>query len=99
MISHPFRLFVLDGGSFGGYRQLFAVGAVLTSLFQTVSHGLLTARGRLLAAQQVLAHEPVNHHIRIAADGGCEMRIVGESQTVVPDVVGRIYGFGHRADG
>ena len=41
----------------------------------------------------------MHHHVRIAADGGSEVRIIVERQTIVAYIVGRIFSLLHSPDG
>ena len=40
----------------------------------------------------------MNHHVGVAADWRCKVRVIVECQTVMPDVFGRIFGLCHCAD-
>ena len=52
-----------------------------------------------VAAVHVAEEEAVDHHVGIAADGAGEVGVEVEGEAVVPDVVGRVDGFGHGAEG
>ena len=89
---HELHHFVLDRGAFRFGRYHLAFRGVFAKPFERLFV-------RRLAAVQVAGQQPVHHHVGIAPDGRGEVRVVGECQPVVADVVGRIVGFGHRADG
>ena len=92
VLLHELDHLVLDRGAFGLGGDDFAVRGPDAQLLD----GLLFDR---LAALQVVGQQPVDHHVGIAADGRGEVRVVGECQTVVADVVGRVVGLGHRTHG
>src|SRR3989338_6187936 len=41
----------------------------------------------------------MDHNVRITADGGCKVRIVGKRESKMPDIFCRVDGFCHGADG
>ena len=46
-----------------------------------------------------MVQQAVDHHIGITPYGGGKMRIIGEAQSVMPDVHRGIYRLGHGTDG
>ena len=91
-LLHEFDHLVLDRGAFGLGGDHLAFRSAGAQIFER----RLVCR---LLACEVTRQQAVHHHVRIAADGRREMRIVGECEAVVADVVGRIKGFCHRAYG
>ena len=92
LVLHEFHQLVLDALALRLGRNVLALGGVLA--FQ----GVIVLGGRF-AAGKVLGQQAVHHHVRIAADGGGEVRIVGEGQAVMADVFRGVAGFGHGAQG
>lgn len=94
MIIDPHGLEEFDGVSFGLRGFLFASGTMLAHEFEFFAGERL-----FFAGKDILLHEAVDHQIRIAADGRSEMGIMGESESVMADIIGRIDGFGLGSDG
>ena len=94
MLFQPHSLEHLDALALSLLCLLFACRTMFALFLQ-----LFAGHGLLFAGEDIFLHKPVNHQIRIPADGRSEMRIVGKSKAVVTDVVGRIDGFRLRADG
>ena len=92
VLFHKFDHLVFDRRAFrlGGHD--LAVRSACAEVFQFRFVGRLAAR-------EVMRQQTVDHHVGVAADRRREVRVVGERQTVVSDVVGRVIGFGHRAHG
>ena len=92
LVGHELHHLVLDAVALSLLGGLFHVGAVLAEFFVL----LLICRA---SAIQVFRQQTVHHRVGIAADGRREVRIVLECQTVVTDVVRRVLGFHHGAQG
>lgn len=91
-ILHELHHFVLDRGAFGFGGDHFPLRGVYAEFLEGVAVGRF-------ASFEVAGQQPVDHHVRVAADRRGEMRVVGESEAVMTDVVGRVESLGHRTYG
>ena len=93
MIVHPDGLEEFDGIAFGLCGFLFARRAMFAFLFQ-----FFAGERDRFAGEDIFLHEAMDQEIGIAANGGSEMGVMGESEAVVTDVIGGIDGLGLRSN-
>ena len=92
IILHIFHKLVFHALALGVSRQLLPHRGVLALVF--VCQFVL-----ILSSLRIDVEETVYHHIGVAPDGGGEVGVVFESQTVVPHIVGAVAGSCHTAQG
>ena len=91
--AHVFHLFVFDRCAFGIGGKLLHFRRVLALLFEFFQIDAFAV------LEEVFLQQAVYHHIGVTSDRRGEVGIVVECQPVVSYVLGRIYGFRHRAQG
>ena len=92
VLLHKLDHLVFDRSTLGISGQNLPLGGVFAQGLQLP----LIGRG---APLEVVRQKAMHQHIGVAADGGGEVGIVGEGQTVMAQIVGRIDRLGHRAYG
>ena len=83
------------GGALGGDGADLGFGGEAGGFLR--EQGVAAANGSIWDAGGDVGQDAMDGQVGVAADGRREMAIIGESQAVVADGVGQVFGFGHRA--
>ena len=83
LIDHKLCHLILDRRALGCCCNLLTLRRLLAKAL----HRALVGR---LGTRQITCQQTMHHHIGIATNGRCEMRIIWERQTVMANVVGGI---------